>query len=146
MANGNKALVTVMTTRLDHMQKEQGSSQRSYGVFGINEETQEVLHYTEENGAASQMVKSTPQGGHVSPPVNCGVYLFSTRVYEEFGLPTRSGAGEDDQSTGGGEISNANNNSVGNMTPSAASASGSEFAKYFSQHQTHQLAQPHSNF
>lgn len=62
----NKALVTVMAAR--------GSSQR--GVFAIDEATQEVLHYTEAPEEARSMVKAG-----VQPPANCGVYLFSTRVY-----------------------------------------------------------------
>ena len=29
-------------------------------------------------------------GENKAPPVNCGVYLFSARVFEEFGLSSRS--------------------------------------------------------
>lgn len=40
MTNGNKALVTVMTARLDHvMHSSKTASQRSYGLFAVNEDT-----------------------------------------------------------------------------------------------------------
>lgn len=88
LANGNKALVSVMTTRFDHVANDLQGGQKAFGVFGINEATHEVLHYTEENEAVSQMVKTNPDSGiKIQPPINCGIYLFSTRIYEEFGLP-----------------------------------------------------------
>ena len=48
-------------------------------MFAIDEESKEVLHYTEDNDAAKM--------AGARPPANCGVYFFSTRVYEEFGIP-----------------------------------------------------------
>lgn len=72
------------------------------------------------------MVKTTQHGFKVSPPVNCGVYFFSVRVYEEFGLSTRTTAGGDGESL-----------TFGNSTPkesvkSGASSLAGELAKYFS--------------
>lgn len=135
-ANNGKALVTVMTARLDILHAE--SNHKTYGVFGIDEKTHEVLHFTEENEAASQMMKSTPQGLKVSPPANCGIYLFSVRVFEEFGLSSRTTAADGDTESHGF-------NTGGNTTPreSAVSfksgASGSEFGKFFTSHQNQQI-------
>ena len=57
--------------------------------MAINESTQEIIHYSEDAGAAEQMKKGL-LGENKAPPVNCGVYLFSARVFEEFGLSSRS--------------------------------------------------------
>lgn len=35
------------------------------------------------------------QHGHAPPVINCGVYLFSVRIYEEFGLSSYSTLSED---------------------------------------------------
>jgi hypothetical protein len=38
----------------------------------------------------------------VSPPINCGIYLISTRLYEEFGLSRRGKHGPMSEEEGGG--------------------------------------------
>lgn len=64
--NNSRALLTVMTARLDqiigqhHFQQSlngEKSSSRSFGMFAIDESTQEILHYTEENVSADTMMK-----------------------------------------------------------------------------------------
>ena len=55
----------------------------------------------------------------LSPPVNCGIYLFSVRFYEEVGFPARP---TNNSPKNGAFTPNEYNQSV-------TSASGSEFAK-----------------
>jgi hypothetical protein len=47
-------------------------------------------------------MKTTPHGYKVSPPANCGIYLFSVRVYEEFGLSSKTTAANDESGFDGG--------------------------------------------
>jgi hypothetical protein len=54
----------------------------------------------------------------LSPPINCGVYLFSVRFYEEVGFPARA------PTTPKNGVSTPNE-----FNQSVTSASGSEFAK-----------------
>jgi hypothetical protein len=74
---------------------------------------------------------------NISPPVNCGVYLFSVRLFEEFGLSrVPDGATYPDTSsnimtTPRGGIHTAGNSTPKEMRNSIASATGSEFAKVF---------------
>ena len=86
-AGNNRALLTVMTARSDGE-----ASARTNGMFAIDEETQEILHYSEENGTANNMLLKTAQSQKdpgLNPPFNCGVYLFSVRFFEEVGFPAR---------------------------------------------------------
>lgn len=55
-------------------------------MFAVDENTKEILHYTEENVSAETMMKGDQQMNHLSPPVNCGIYMFSVRFYEEVGF------------------------------------------------------------
>jgi hypothetical protein len=64
-----------------------------------------------------------------SPPINCGVYLFSVRFYEEVGFPARTSP------TYEGEASSNDISSSRERRHSVASASGSEIAKVITQHQ-----------
>lgn len=45
-AKSNKALITVMTDRLDQSMSEM-NTMRSFGVFAVDETSNEILHYTE---------------------------------------------------------------------------------------------------
>jgi hypothetical protein len=86
-AGNNRALLTVMTARSDGE-----ASARTNGMFAIDEDTQEILHYSEENGTANNMLLKTAQSQKdpwLNPPFNCGVYLFSVRFFEEVGFPAR---------------------------------------------------------
>ena len=72
----NLALVTVMGARVET------EKNRNYGCFAIDENTQEMLHYAENTGDGT-----TGSGGyHISNLVNYGIYLFSVRLYTEYGL------------------------------------------------------------
>jgi len=86
-AGNNRALLTVMTARSDGE-----ASAKTNGMFAIDEDTQEILHYSEENGTANNMLLKTAQSQKnpgLNPPFNCGVYLFSVRFFEEVGFPAR---------------------------------------------------------
>ena len=48
------------------------------------------MHYTEENVSADTMMKDNQQASQLSPPVNCGIYIFSVRFYEEVGFSSIS--------------------------------------------------------
>ncbi len=63
------ALVTAMASRIDLE-----TNNRSYGYFQKDDDTQEMLHYAEK----SQV--------NTSNLINCGIYIFSTRIFDEFGL------------------------------------------------------------
>jgi hypothetical protein len=87
----NRALLTVMTARVESDSLSYGG-QKNYGMFAIEEGTQEILHYSEEVGKENTMKLKTHESlksPSLSPPVNCGVYLFSVRFYEEVGFPAK---------------------------------------------------------
>ena len=91
-------------------------------MFAIDESSQEILHYSEENGLANNQLLKTAQSQKnpgLNPPFNCGVYLFSLRFYEEVGFPARQ---HGYSYTGGASTPSEHHHSV-------ASASGSELAK-----------------
>jgi hypothetical protein len=49
--------MTVMTDRLDGSSNE-ANAMRSFGVFAVDESSNEILHYTEQTGASGQMSKT----------------------------------------------------------------------------------------
>ncbi len=65
----NLALVTVVGARVDPNQ-----SKKNHEHIAIDENSREVLHYAENTK------------NHISNLINCGMYLFSVRVFSEYGV------------------------------------------------------------
>jgi len=47
---------------------------KNYGCFKEDEKTHELLHYAENTN------------NKISNLINCGIYLFSVRLFQEYGL------------------------------------------------------------
>ncbi len=59
----NRALLTVMTARLESQGVDAMSGmsygQKNYGMFALDDDTQEILHYSEENSKENTMLLRT---------------------------------------------------------------------------------------
>jgi len=64
----NLALVTVVGARIEP------DSTKNYAYMAIDEKTKEVLHYAENTST------------HISNLINSGMYLFSVRIFSEYGV------------------------------------------------------------
>lgn len=64
----NLALVTALAARVEP------EKNKNYGCFAIDETTKEMLHYAENTEV------------QISNLVNFGIYLFSVRIFSEYGL------------------------------------------------------------
>lgn len=68
LINQNLALVTVLAAKVET------EKNKNYGCFAIDEKTHEMLHYAENTDV------------HISNLINFGIYMFSVRIFTEYGL------------------------------------------------------------
>jgi NDP-sugar pyrophosphorylase family protein len=66
--DANLALVTVMGAEIEP------EKNKYYGYFTMNDNTFEMLHYAENSE------------NRISNMINCGIYVFSVRIFQEYGL------------------------------------------------------------
>jgi NDP-sugar pyrophosphorylase family protein len=79
---------------------------KNFGCLAIEEKSGEMLHYAE-----NAEVK-------ISNLVNCGIYLFSTRIFTEYGLsPYPDDVHNSNNSNNEDNLGSSNVHTEGNSTP-----------------------------